>query len=60
MTTKKEEHLQDQMQQLMYGLLKLATRDSFVEFLDWWGISKDDYEKIKEIWKDKLGIIPYV
>ena len=34
-------------QKLMYGLIKNAARSSFVEFLDEWGLTMDDYSSIK-------------
>ncbi len=33
---------------LMYGLLKNASRISFVDFLETWGISKQEYDEIKK------------
>ena len=47
------------MQPLMYYLTKSAARDSYKDFLDSLGISDEDYVKIKQVWKDGLGITPY-
>ncbi|WP_165572530.1 hypothetical protein [Pectobacterium brasiliense] len=33
---------------LMYALTKNAARNSFVEFLDEWGIKKEEYEEISK------------
>jgi hypothetical protein len=33
---------------LMYGLLKNASRISFVDFLKTWGISEQEYAEIKK------------
>lgn len=52
-------NLQDKMQPLMYYLTKSAARDSYKDFLDSLGISDEDYVKIKQVWKDGLGITPY-
>ena len=35
-------------EKLMYGLLKNASRDSFVDFLEMWEITEDEYEEIKK------------
>jgi hypothetical protein len=51
---------QKKMQTIMYALTKNAARDSYKDFCEDWGISDDDYRRIKEIWKEKLGIEPYV
>lgn len=54
------EHQQDQMQTLIYALTKNAARDSYREFLEDWGISKEDYDQLKVILKERLGVTPYV
>lgn len=54
------EDLQKKMQTLMYALTKEAARSSYVEFLEDRGISEDDYEEIKKVWEEKLGVKPYV
>ena len=51
--------LQKKMQDLMYRLTKQAARTSYREVLEYCGITEDDYKKIKEIWAEKLGIVPY-
>lgn len=55
-----DEDLQKKMQKIMYALTKNAARNSYAEFLEDWGISDDDYEEIKKVWEEKLGIKPYV
>jgi len=54
------EELQKKMQSLMYSLTKNAARDSYREFLEYLEISDEEYDQIKEIWKDLLGVTPYV
>ena len=54
-----DKELQKKMQDLMYRLTKDAARTSYREFLENCGISEEDYEKIKDIWGEKLGIVPY-
>ena len=55
-----DEELQKKMQTLMYYLTKEAARMSYREFLEFCDISDEDYAKIKEVWKERLGIKPYV
>lgn len=52
--------LQAKMQSLMYALTKNAARSSYRDFLEYLEISDDEYERIKSVWKDKLGVEPYV
>lgn len=52
--------LRGKMQVLMYALTKHAARNSYMDFLNDLGISEDEYDAIKEIWADKLGVVPYV
>ncbi len=54
------EELQKKMNALMYALTKNAARNSYSEFLDGCGIDDNDYKEIKTIWKEKLGVKPYV
>ncbi len=49
------EELQKKMNTLMYALTKEAARSSFVEWLEEWGITEEEYEQIKAHWKT-LGI----
>ncbi|WP_162940861.1 hypothetical protein [Pectobacterium parmentieri] len=37
---------------LMYALTKNAARNSFVEFLEEWDITEEDYEEISKFLKD--------
>jgi len=48
------------MQSLMYSLTKNAARHSYREFLEGLDISDEEYEQIKQIWAEKLGVKPYV
>lgn len=41
---------------LLYGLLKLAARSDFVEFLDNWELTLEDFDEIKAEMVDKLEI----
>jgi hypothetical protein len=52
--------LQKKMQSLMYYLTKEAARTSYREFLEFLDINEDEYIQIKSIWKEKLGVKPYV
>jgi hypothetical protein len=54
------EYLQKKMQAIMYALTKNAARNSYSEFLEDLDIGEEDYEEIKQVWKDKLGVEPYV
>lgn len=45
---------------LMYGLTKTAARESFVEWLDKWGVAEEDYDVISKYLKDKYGVKTYV
>jgi len=54
------EELQKKMQTIMYALTKNAARQSFSEFLEDWDISDEDYDEIKKVWAEKLGVKPYV
>jgi len=48
------------MQRLLYQLTKDAARNSFSEYLELLGITKDEYEQIKNILKEKLNVDLYV
>ena len=52
--------LQEKLQKLMYYLTKEAARTSYREFLEFLDINEDEYLQIKSIWKEKLGVKPYV
>lgn len=54
-----EPTIEEKMQDFMYALTKHAARNSYADFKEYNGISEDDYEKIKQIWKEKLGVTPY-
>jgi len=44
------------LQALIYGLMKEARRESFVDFCEYWDIDYEtDYEEIKQWFKD-IGI----
>jgi hypothetical protein len=59
-TVEVSEALQEKLQKLMYYLTKEAARTSYREFLEFLDISESEYETIKQIWKDRLGVKPYV
>lgn len=40
----------------MYALMKNARRISFVDFLENWDISEEEYEEINQWFKDELKI----
>ena len=50
------ENLKKKTNKLFYGLMKMAKRESFIDFLEYWGISYDEYEEIKEYFK-KEGFV---
>jgi len=52
--------MKTKMQTIMYYLTKNAARESYKEFREDIGISDSDYEEIKDTWKEKLDIEPYV
>ena len=52
------EEIQNKMQDLMYSLTKNAARESYLDFLEYLDITWDEYEMIKEVWKEKLGVEP--
>lgn len=54
------EHINKKMQTIMYALTKEAARFSYKEWREEWGITNEEYVEIKKIWKEKLGIKPYV
>jgi hypothetical protein len=45
---------------LMYALTKNAARVSFVEFLENWGISEEEYDSIRDYLKETYGVRTYV
>lgn len=46
--------------QLMYALTKEAARNGFVDFLENWGIDREEYEKIKAHLAEEYGVKTYV
>ena len=50
------EEIIEKADKLMYALIKEAARHSFVEFLEEWDLSEDDYEDIKSYITEKTGI----
>lgn len=44
------------LETLMYGLMKEARRNSFMDFLENWEITEEEYDEIKEWFKDELNI----
>lgn len=45
---------------LMYALTKEAARSSFVDFLEGWDISEEEYEEIKAHLVEQYGVKTYV
>ncbi len=39
----------------MYALTKHAARNSFIEFLEDWGLSEEDYAEVKAYLNSNLG-----
>lgn len=44
------------LETLMYALMKEARRDSFMEFIDDWDISVEEYDEISAWFKETLDI----
>jgi hypothetical protein len=55
----RDSSIQEKMQLLMYVLTKNAATYNYKDFLERLDISEKEYETIKQIWKDKLGVEPY-
>ena len=55
-----DERLQAEFSQLMYAMTKECARNSFVEFLETWGVSYEDYEEITRYLNEKYGVTTYV
>lgn len=45
----------DKLNNLMYALTKHAARNSFIEFLEEWGLSEEDYAEVKAYLNSNLG-----
>ena len=51
------ETLIDKSEKLMYGLIKAARRQSFVEFCEDWGIDyEEEWPEIQAYWEEQLEI----
>lgn len=50
----------DKFSTLMYALTKHAANVSFVDFLDAWGITEEEYDSIKEYLKENYDVKTYV
>jgi hypothetical protein len=44
----------------MYALTKEAARSGFIDFLEAWGLTHEEYEEIRDYLKETYGINPYV
>jgi len=44
------------LDEFMYALMKEARRHSFMDFIECWGISEEDYEDIKKWFKAELDV----
>lgn len=47
------------MNKYLYALEKLAARESFMDFIEDWGITEEEYEEIAEFFKAQ-GIKGYI
>jgi hypothetical protein len=45
---------------LMYALTKHAAKDSFIDFLEDWGLTWEEYVEIRDYLKEKYGAETYV
>jgi hypothetical protein len=53
-----DDELIAKINKLFYGFMKEARRQSFIEFLEFWDLTYEDYEKIKKYFAEqgiKLG-----
>lgn len=50
----------EKFSKLMYGLTKMAARDSFIDFLEFWGITENEYDEIRDYLKETYGTKTYV
>ncbi|MFU8688441.1 hypothetical protein ACNA6I_01285 [Rossellomorea sp. FS2] len=50
----------EKFSQLMYALTKEAARMSFVDFLETWEISEEEYREIRKHLKETYGVKTYV
>jgi hypothetical protein len=48
------------MQTIMDAFLHQAALHSFKRFLSDLDISEEEYEQIKKLWREKLGVEPYI
>ncbi|EKN3952939.1 hypothetical protein WFJ88_20405 [Yersinia enterocolitica] len=53
-----EKKIPKKLPDFIYAVGKEAARSSFVDFLECWGISEDEYEEISKFFSD-LGIKTY-
>ena len=47
----------NKLNRFMYALMDEACKDSFMDFLESWDISYEEYEEIEKWFKEKLNII---
>lgn len=45
---------------LMYALTKHASNHSFLDFLDTWGLTFEEYKEIRDYLKETYGIKAYL
>lgn len=45
---------------LMYALTKHAARDGFIDFIEEWGLTWEDYKEIRDYLKEAYGVETYV
>lgn len=52
--------MEERISKYLYALEKLAARESFIEFLENWGISDEEYERDIKPYFLALGIKGYI
>lgn len=55
-----DDKLKSTFGQLMYAMTKTCARESWIEFLDDWGIEHEEYEGLKEYLEKQYGVKTYV
>lgn len=50
----------EKFSRLMYAFTKEAARHGFVDFLEAWDITEDDYDEIRDYLVKTYGIKPYL
>jgi hypothetical protein len=50
----------EKFSRLMYALTKHAARNGFIDFIEGWGLTWEDYEEIRDYLKETYGIETYI